>query len=152
LFGNFATDAERQAMPWMRFGLDKDTYGQTVSKLNSVMANWTGDSLDADTMRSAIRGSWTPDQIRNFAMFGNAEGTGPMLESAQLSGENPWLSVGQTFTQTQEGFNQFEGHTPTDKATLGAWFRFGVSAKQLRSGPEASITAGKPLAAGSEVR
>jgi hypothetical protein len=154
----------KNSNPWSQFGMDKDSYKQTVSKLDSVYASWTGGSLTslsvADTgyisqgapLWNAIRGSWTPDQIKNFATFGNAEGTGPMLADAQLTGADPWIGQGQTYTQTLQGFQSFEGQHPTDKATLASWFRFGVSAKTLGNAGEAAGTAGKPLLAGSEVR
>jgi len=165
LYSNGITEQQQLAMPWAQFGMGKDDYGQTVAKLDSVYASWTGEKLSTQNlggngglwggspMWQAIRGSWTPDQIKNFAMFGNAEGTGPLLESAQLTGDNPWLSEGQTYQQTLEGFQAFEGHTPTDKATLGAWFRFGASTKSLSAGRGAVGTvAQKPLVTASEVR
>lgn len=141
LYQNTLSDSQRQASPWAMFGMDKDSYNQTVSKLNSVMSSWTGSNFDSLTLRDAIWGSWTPDQIRNFAMFGNAEGTGPMLADAQLSGADPWIGQGQTYTQTLQGFQSFEGSAPADKATLAAWFRFGVGAKQIGAGAEAVGTA-----------
>jgi hypothetical protein len=140
LWGNALNDSQRQANPWSEFGMGKDDYNQTVSKLNSVMASWTGDSFDANTLKNAIWGSWTPDQIRNFAMFGNPEGTGQLSADAQLSGADPWVGMGQTYAQTLQGFEAFEGAMPTDKATLAAWFRFGVGARQLGAGATATVT------------
>ena len=156
LFGNALSDSQRQANPWAEFGMGKDDYTQTVGKLNSVMASWTGDSFSADTLKQAIRGSWTPDQIRNFAMFGNPEGTGQLTADAQFSGADPWIGMGQTYTQTLQGFETFEGSTPTDKATLAAWFRFGANTKTLGAGQEAVQSAaprgGQLQVAGAEVR
>lgn len=145
-------DRRRSEAPWAEFGMDRDSYVQTTSKLNSVMASWTGSALSADLVKQAIQGSWTPDQIKNVATYGNAEGTGPMLADAQLTGADPWIGQGQTYTQTLQGFQSFEGQHPTDKATLGAWFRFGVSARTLGHDSGGSAQAGKPLLAGSEVR
>lgn len=159
LYNNGISHDQQVAMPWAQFGMGKDDYTQTVSKLRSVYASWTGEQLPDitsgyDVLWQAIRGSWTPDQIKNYAIFGNAEGTGPMLASAQLTGDSPWLSQGQSYQQALEGFQNFEGHTPTDKATLGAWFRFGVSAKTLSAGQGATQQAAQhPLqATGSAVR
>jgi len=150
--------------PWAAFGMGKDDYTQTVSKLDSVYSNWTGEKLSTQNLGAngglwsgsplwqAIRGSWTPDQIRNFAMFGNAEGTGPLLADAQMTGADPWIGMGQTYTQTLQGFQTFEGSTPTDKATLAAWFRFGASTKQLGGQQATQQATQKPLYQPAEVR
>ena len=154
LYQNTVSGDTKNLQPWAEFGMDADTYHQTVSKLNASYFTWTGQQLGADVVKQAILGSWTPDQLQNFAMFGNASGSGTMLPSAQLSGSMPWLSTGQSYTQTLENFQQFEGHTPTDGATLAAWFRFGQGAKQLgsTSGPTATTPARPVVATGSEVR
>lgn len=154
LYDNTISGATRNDQPWGAFGMLKDDYTATVQKLNSVMTSWTGNALDAETLKSAIRFSWTPDEVRNFATYGNPEGTGTLLPQAQLSGTMPWLSQGETYTQALQGFQAFEDHLPSDKATLAAWFRFGVSAKQLGGGSEAvGSVAPKSLAVGqSEIR
>jgi len=152
LWNNALDDIWRINNPWARYGLDKDTYGQTVSKLNSVMFDWTGNELSADQLHDAIRGSWTPDQIRNVALYGNPSGGGELLESARFEGENPWLSLGQTYTQTRQSFESFEQHAPADKETLAAFFRFGVSAKQVGAGAGARTVAGEGRVQTAEVR
>ncbi len=142
--------------PWAKYGLDKISYQTTVSKLNSVYSSWTGDNLPGDVtggaLDTAIIDSWTPDQLKNFATFGNAEGTGQMLPQAQMSGTMPWLSQGQSYQQTLSGFTAFETHNPQDKSTLAAWFRFGVSAKQLGGAAEPVTTAHQVQGAGSVIR
>lgn len=155
LFGNAINDSQRKASPWAEFGMDKDSYTQTVAHLNSVLASWTGDNFDADTLKKALRGSWDPNLIRNFAMFGNPEGTGPLTADAQFTGADPWIGLGQTYTQTLQGFETFEGSTPTNKAALAAWFRFGANTKTLGQGQEAVTTlprGGALQVAGSVVR
>jgi hypothetical protein len=154
-------NAQRQAeAPWAQFGMDEDLYKTTVAKMNASYFDWTGDQMSPDGgavkgsgMWQAIREQWSPDEMRNFAMFGNPQGTGQMLANAQFSGADPWLSAGQTYTQTLEQFQQVEEHAPTDKATLAAFWRFGVGAKQIGSGTEATGTlAQKSLFTGTTVR
>lgn len=142
LFDNALSGDQRTNSPWAQFGMLKDDYNSVVSKFNTTFANYTGGTLDSGTLATAIKNSWTPPQFLNFATFGNPEGTGPMLEDAQLSGSMPWLSQGQTYQATLEGFQAFEGHIPADKDTLAAWFRFGISAKQVGASrpPTASAT------------
>jgi len=160
LFDNKLTDAQRTANQWAQFGMDKDLYNTTVAKLNSFYFEWTGDQLSADGsamknsgMWQGIRESWTPDEVRNLAMFGNRTGSGQVLASAQFMGDMPWLSAGQTYTQTLQQFQQMEEQQPTDKATLAAFWRFGMGAKQLGGGAEATgVVAQKPLFTGTAVR
>lgn len=153
LFNNAISADQRQASPWARFGMTKDAYNSKVQAMNSVMATWTGSSLSPDDLANAIKNSWTPTEIQNFATFGNPEGTGPMLAQAQMSGSMPWLGLGQTYQQTLQGFQSFEDHAPDSTATLAAWFRFGQSAKQLGGGGEAIGSASSQIQrAGSTVR
>ena len=153
LFNNSISGAYRDNNPWARFGMGKDEYNQTAGKLHAVFFDWTGDTMNAQILTQAIRGAWTPDEIRNWAMFGNASGAGPMLESAKFTGDMPWLSSGQTYTQVLEQFQSFEETTPADKATLAAFWRFGQSAKQLGTAREAAMTTSRQSAAGiSEIR
>lgn len=165
LFNNLSEDLKKSA-PWSRYGLDKDTYQQVVGKFDSVYFDWTGQQLSTQNLGQsglgwsgtpiwqAIRNSWTPDQIRNYAMYGNASGGTTLLPEAQMGGSMPWLSTGQTYSQTLQQFQSFEEHIPSDSATLAAWFRFGQSAKQVGGGQGASGTVSqKPLQqAVSEVR
>jgi|SRR5215469_10296297 len=150
LFNNRLSDAQRAANPWAQFGMTKDDYTIKVQKFNSVMVDWTGQQMTGDQLKQSIRGDYTPDEIRNLAIYGNAAGTGPMLEQAQLTGAMPWLSIGQTYTATLQGFQSMEDHLPSDTQTLAAWFRFGQSAKQLGSRPEAvTQLASRPIQAPS---
>lgn len=150
LYDTQLSATQQAANPWAQFGLDKDSYNTVVKKMDSSYFSWTGDQLSAQGVGKntgiwqAIRENWTPDQIENFAIYGNPTGTGPMLDSAKFSGDMPWLSAGQTYSQTLQQFTSFEEHTPTDKATLAAFWRFGSSAKQVGQGQEATAVA-KPI-------
>lgn len=148
LYNNTISGATKDNQPWGRFGMLKADYDRLTNGLNAVMFDWTGGQLDAETLKQAIRQNWTPDEVRNFAQYGNAQGGTAMLASAQLSGDMPWLSQGQTYSQTLAGFQAFEMHAPTDRATLAAWFRFGAGAKQLGNAPEAVVQA-RPVQAGA---
>jgi hypothetical protein len=160
LFDNKLTDAQRGANQWAQFGMDKDMYGTLVAKFNATFFDWTGDQLSANDsaaknsgMWQALRENWTPDQIRNFAMYGNAEGTGPLQANAQFTGADPWLSQGQTYSQTLQQFQQLEDTQPTDRATLAAFWRFGASARTVGAGAGATETlASKPINLGTAVR
>ena len=152
LFQNKLSADQRTNNPWAEFGMIKDDYNMTVGKLNSVMFDWTGDNMDTGTIKSAIVGGWTPDQIRNFAQYGNAEGTGELLASARFTGDKPWLSVGQTYSATLQQFESFEHEAPTDKQTLAAFFRFGQSARSIGGGGEAVVQARPVETSGTAVR
>lgn len=165
LFDNvLGTKIDTKTMPWAQFGMLKDDYNSTVSKMDSVMFEWTGQQLSTQNLGAngglwsgsplwqAIRGGWLPDQIRNYATYGNPSGTGQMLANAQFSGDMPWLSVGQSYTQTLDQFQAFEEHAPTDKATLAAWWRFGQSAKQLSGAREAVAVPAPQKTAMTETR
>jgi hypothetical protein len=160
LYDNKLSADQQKANQWAQFGMDKDSYDTIATKMNATFFDWTGDQLSADKsaakntgMWQAIRESWTPDQIRNFAIYGNASGSGQMLASAQFNSDMPWLSAGQTYSQTLQQFQSFEEHAPTDKATLAAFWRFGQSAKQLGSGAEAVGSASAQVQkAGTTVR
>jgi hypothetical protein len=159
LYDNKLTAAQQTASPWAQYGMTKDTYTSTVQKMDSSYFSWTGDQLSGQGVGKnsliwqAIRANATPDQIQNLAMYGNLTGTGPLLASAQFSGDMPWLSQGQTYSQTLQSFQSFEEKTPTDKATLAAFWRFGTSAKQVSGASEAvGTTTARPLLAGTEVR
>lgn len=159
LYDNILTDAQRQNSPWAQYGLDKDSYTTTVAKMDSAYFSWTGDQLSGQgtaknsMLWQAIRASATPDQIENLAVYGNLTGTGPVLTQAQYTGDMPWLSSGQTYASTLQSFQAMEGHTPTDKSTLAAFWRFGQSSKQLSGGALAIGSAAKQLQGStSEVR
>jgi hypothetical protein len=152
LFQNAVSDGQRQANPWAQLGMDKDTYNTLHDKMNSVFSDWTGNQLDAATMLQALRGNWTPDEIKNFAIYGSPTGGTTPQASASFLGDMPWLSSGQTYTQTLQGFTSFEDHAPSDRQTLAAWFRFGQSVKQTASRADPTATPNPKMAAMSEVR
>jgi hypothetical protein len=165
LYTNKLSLDQQLANPWAQFGMGKDLYETTVKKLDSAYFDWTGDQLSLQNLGEngglyggsplwqAIRQNWTPDQVRNYAMFGNATGSGELVPSAQFSGDMPWLSAGQSYTQVLQQFEAFEQTTPADKATLAAFWRFGTSAKQLQGGAGTiDVAAQKQLATGAIVR
>lgn len=158
LYNNVLSHDQQVAMPWAQFGMIKDEYEQTKSKLAYTYFDLTGLQAEDPTwggtfMWQAIHGGWNPDEIRNYVTYGNAQGGSAPQAAAQFGGDMPWLSAGQTYTQTLQGFQSFEGHAPQDRATLASWWRFGANARQLGSGTEAVGSASRQLvAAGSEVR
>ncbi len=152
LFQNSISDDQRKNNAWSQLGLDKDTYKTLADKMNSVFSDWTGNQLDAATMLQALRGNWTPDEIKNFAIYGSPTGGSTPQASAQFLGDMPWLSSGQTYTQTLQGFQSFEDHAPTDRQTLAAWFRFGQTVKQTTATRDPATTPNPKQATMSEVR
>lgn len=164
LYDTQLTLDQKKANPWAQFGLDKDSYNTVVKKMDSSYFNWTGEQMSTQNlgaqglfwqgspMWQAIRENWTPDQIQNYAIYGNSTGSGTPLASAQFSGSMPWLSAGQTYSQTLQQFESFGQTTPTDKATLAAFWRFGASAKQIGAGQEAVATAKPVQGSMAEVR
>lgn len=166
LYENTLNQSQKQSMPWARVGMDKDSFTQKVESVNSAYFNYTGIWLSNNNdlgdlagdknvaMLQAIRGNWLPSDLLNYAVYGNPAGGGPdqILDQAKLTGSMPWLSQGQTYTQALQQYTSFEEHTPTDRNTLAAFYRFGVGARQIGAGVEARGTASTSLASGSIVR
>lgn len=143
LFNWAISDDQRLRNPWLRFGMKADDYYTTISKLNSIYNDWTGEQLGNGLQGSeiihdvnhplweAMRRSWTPDQLKNYAMYGNASGGSELRAEAKYGGAMPWLSAGQSFSQTSQQYAQFEGYQAPSKEALADFWRFGSSLKNL---------------------
>lgn len=146
LFNWAISDDQRMRNPWLRFGMKADDYYTTISKLNSVYSDWTGEQLGNGLQGSAIihdvnaplweaiRRNWTPDQIKNYAMYGNPNGSGQLRAEAQYGGSMAWLSGGQSFSQVSQQYQQFEGYQAPSKEVLADFWRFGSSLKTIQAG------------------
>lgn len=143
LFNWAISDDQRLRNPWLRFGMKADDYYTTVGKLNAMYSEWTGDWLGNGLQGSeiihnvdhplwqAIRGGWLPNEVKNFAMYGNPQGGGELRAEAKYAGSNPWLGQGQSYNQTMQQFAQFEGYQPPSKEVLADFWRFGSTLKNL---------------------